>query len=130
MFDVGPLLPGDTGENCIEVTYDGNVTSGVDIAMYAATSGNLAGDVDVTVEIGTGGGFGDCTGFAGSSAFTGTLTGLSTTHFDFASGITMWSPGATGQSRVVRIAWTLGVDTLSSQQGEVAGATFTWQSQG
>ncbi len=130
MFDVGPLLPGDTGENCIEVTYNGNVTAGVDIVMYAATSGNLAGDVDVAVEIGTGGGFGDCTGFAGASAFTGTLTGLSTAHFDYGSGITMWSPGATGQSRVVRITWTLGTDTLSSQQGETAAATFTWQSQG
>src|SRR4051794_22340515 len=62
MFSETGLQPGDTGENCITVT--SNVAGNLRLYDSAVTNSVLASNLTLTVEAGTGGGFGDCTGFS------------------------------------------------------------------
>lgn len=123
-FTSGGLVPGDTDTKCIAVSYGGNVAS--DVRLYASSSGTLAGYLTLTIEEGTGGSYADCTGFSGSSLFSGTLSAFSTAHAAFGTGVSSWAPSAS-ESRTYRITYT--VQDNNSAQGQSASATFTWESQ-
>jgi hypothetical protein len=122
MFDEAGLVPGDSGENCIVVTFDGDTE--VDVRLFATlgTSG-LEDHLDVVVEAGTGGGFGDCTGFTASQqVHAGTLASMPSSY---AAAASPWSPTAAGQSLTYRFAWTLADDPAA--MGEQVSATFMWE---
>ncbi len=144
MFDVSGLTPGQSGERCIVVTYDGDLAA--DVRLYATTSGpaSLAPYLELTVESGTGGSFAgagggtdSCQGFSGIAAFStttpaasaGTLLAFGQAHTSFGAGVGSWGPaaGAPGQSRVYRFRYTLKDDNAA--QGRSATATFTWEAQ-
>ncbi|MCB2224227.1 MAG: M73 family metallopeptidase [Actinobacteria bacterium] len=130
MFDVTNMAPGDSATHCIEVTYEGSLAP-ADVEMYVA-SGDLTGTglddyLDLTVEMGTGGAFGDCSGFSGSTVFDGELGAFASAHTDFAGGTGSWTAAATDESRTYRFTFTLQDDNAA--QALSAGVTFTWEAQ-
>jgi hypothetical protein len=124
----GLLTGGQTVTNCIEVDYTGTSTTGVNIKFYGAATGNLAEYLDVTVERGTGGGFGDCTGFTGTQIFNNTLKYLNDNVDDFTAGVGAWTPASSSDSRVYRISISVQQNALA--QAKTATGTFTWEAQG
>ena len=130
MFSASGLVPGDSVTECITVQYDGTEVP-ADVELYVG-SGDLSGTglddyLDMTVELGTGGSFGSCAGFSGSSVYTGTLDGFASAHTGFASGTGSWSPAATSETRTYRFSFTLQDDNAA--QGLDATVTFTWEAQ-
>jgi len=130
MFAVTNMAPGDVATECIVVTYEGSLTP-ADIELYVA-AGGLAGTglddyLDMTVELGTGGSFGDCTGFAGATVYTGDLDAFATAYTDFASGTGSWTAAATNDDRTYRFSFTLQDDNAA--QALNATVTFTWEAQ-
>jgi hypothetical protein len=123
MFAVTNAKPGDNGQSCITVTYGGNVASTVKVYATSTTS-TLSPYLDMVIEQGTGGSFASCTGFSGSTIYTGTLNALGTT---FGTGAGTWSPGTSGSTQVYRISWAL-QDNYSAQ-GRSTALTFTWEAQ-
>ncbi len=62
-FNVTNMAPGDTVEQCIEVTYQGSIADPSAVKLYSGgltDSGTLAAHLDLTIEEGTGGSFGSC----------------------------------------------------------------------
>lgn len=130
MFTVANLSPGVGSTECITVTYAGSIDTTV--KLYGAVTGGDGLDtyLDVTVRRGSGGSFGDCTGFSAvETVYTGTLAGLVAAHSDFASGAGTWAPtgGAPDDDMTYEFAVTLQDDDLA--QGKAATATFTWEAQ-
>ncbi|MDR6170327.1 hypothetical protein [Curtobacterium sp. SORGH_AS_0776] len=83
LFNATGLKPGSTGANCITVTSTGTLPSTVKLyGTNAATTNALASNINLTVEQGTGGGFGSCTGFTAASTngtlYSGTVAGFGT----------------------------------------------------
>ena len=133
LFNVSGMVPNDTAVNCIEVTYQGDVTPSAPIQLYrsgANTGDGLDQYLDLDIEIGTGGSFGSCGGFTPSSTlFTNTLQSFAATHLDYATALgTGWSPTGAGQSRTFRFTLTQQDDNAA--QGLSAGFGFTWEARG
>jgi hypothetical protein len=130
MFTASDMKPGDSVTHCIVVTYDGSITPS-DVELYV-TPGELTGTglddyLDLTVELGSGGSFADCTGFIGASVFSGTLDGFAATHTDFLSGTGSWTAAATGEDRTYR--FTLSLQDDNAAQNLDAAVNFTWEAQ-
>ena len=111
LYDVQGAKPGTTVDECITVTYSGNLAADLKVYLPDAV-GPLAQYVNVTL---TGGSdptpsFGDCTGFvadAGPALFTGTLAQFRADHSGWANGIadnpgtdSEWSQGDTATYRL------------------------------
>jgi hypothetical protein len=126
MFIVSAMAPLATVTECIAVTYSGTLLPST-VKLYGVSGGPLDAYLDLTVEEGTGGVFGNCTGFTGSNIFTGTLASFAATHIDFASGAGAWNPAANPETVVYRFTVTLQDNNLA--QGLNATATFTWEAQ-
>ncbi len=130
MFAVTDMAPGDVATDCIVVTYEGSLTP-ADIELYVAAGGltgtGLDDYLDMTVELGTGGSSGDCTGFVGATVYTGDLDGFAAAHTDFVSGTGSWTAAATNDDRTYRFSFTLQDDNAA--QALNATATFTWEAQ-
>lgn len=118
----GLLQGGETGTRCLTVTSSGSLESTV--TMSASASGALAADIDLTVERGdaTPTGPGDCTGFTGSTVYSGALGGLEAA---LVATPETWTSTA-DPVRTYRITWSLpdGDDVIT--EGATASATFTW----
>ena len=127
LFTASAMTPGSPVVECITLTYSGTLTP-ADIRMYGTSSGTLAGYLDTTIEVGTGGAFGNCTGFTPSSTiYTGTLTNFSTTHTNWATGLATFTAAANPTSRTLR--FTVDVQNNPAAQGQSASADFTWEAQ-
>lgn len=126
-FAVSDLAPGQSGSRCITVTYEGSVVP-AEVRLYAAdkVDDGLGGHLELEVHEGTGGGFGDCTGFVAASAvpYTATVAAFVT---DFATGWGTWAPSATGASRTYKITYTV---AASATQGSSVGVAFVWEARG
>ncbi len=127
LFTASAVTPGVPVVDCITLTYSGTLTP-ADIRMYATSSGTLATYLDTTVEIGTGGSFGDCTGFTpGSTIYTGTLSNFSTTHTNWATGLATFTAATNPTSQTLR--FSVDVQNNPLAQGQTASADFTWEAQ-
>ncbi len=127
LFTASAMTPGTPVVDCITVTYSGTLTP-ADIRMYGTSSGTLAGYLNTTIEVGTGGSFGNCTGFTPSSTiYSGTLTNFSTTHTNWATGLATFTAAANPTSRTLR--FTVDVQNNPAAQGQSATADFTWEAQ-
>ena len=124
VFSAAGLAPGDTRTNCVAVTYDD--TDSAVLRLYGAAAGGAADAVDFTIEVGSGATFGNCTGFTGATAYTGTLAAFALTHTDFATGVVVpdVAPGTP-----VSFRFTATVRDDNTAQGQSATATFTWEAQ-
>lgn len=135
MFSVSELVPGQSATDCIVVTYQGSVPDPSAVKLYSGgytDSGDLGTFLNLTVEEGTGGSFGDCTGFTAENTIEsgGTLAAFDTTHTDYATGAGVWDPAATPASKTYRVTVELDAAAPDSEQGEsVTALTFTWEVQ-
>lgn len=76
LFAIDDMAPGRPVRDCIVVNYQGNIMPVV-VSLSAEAEGPLASLLDVRVERGTGGSFGQCQGFVPeATVFRGTLAGL------------------------------------------------------
>jgi predicted ribosomally synthesized peptide with SipW-like signal peptide len=135
MFSVGNLLRGQSVSDCIVVTYQGTVNdpSGVNVYSGGYTdSGDLATYLNLTIEEGSGGTFGDCTGFTPENTIEsgGTLSNFDTTRVDYASGVGVWDPASTPESKTYRVTVALDAALPDTQQDQsVTEMTITWEIQ-
>jgi len=131
MFNASGMTPGDSATECITVTYNGSITPS-DVVLYV-TAGDLTGTglddyLNLTIDRGTGGSFGDCTGFSSTaSVYSGTLDGFAGTSTDFASGAGSWTATSTGDAFTYQFTVTLQDDNAA--QGLDASVNFTWEAQ-
>jgi len=127
MFAATAMTPGEPVIECIALTYSGSLVP-ADVRMYGVSAGVLATYLDTTVEIGSGGSFGDCTGFTASSTlYSGTLANFSATHTDWASGLATFTAPANPTSQTLR--FTVDVQNDPAAMTQSATATFTWEAQ-
>ena len=132
MFGGGtPLSPGASSDRCIEVTYTGADEEMSPVRLYAAaTSGELAPYLDLTVDIGHAedGTFGNCADFTASDTlFQGTLAGFAATHSSYATGRTTWRPSAAEETRAFR--FRVAVQDVPAAAGLSASFGFTWRTE-
>ena len=150
MFTVSGVKPGQTGTQCILVTYSGSLAANVKfyVATYTPTvtagaPSGLGPFLNLTVEQGTGtastGVSGSCTGFTTGSTMTSgteTLDSWSTAKTGWATGASAWSPVGSGETRAYRFTWTMQDTTgtnlrtqsaLDNAQGAGTAATFAWE---
>lgn len=128
MFSSSNMTAGQSVVKCIAVTYSGTLTSGVSVKLYGTSSGALASYLNLTVEQGTGGGFGRCTGFSGSQIYSGTASGFSSTYTGFGAGLTGFSPSANPETHTYR--FTITVQNDNNAQNKTATADYSWEAQG
>lgn len=129
MFTATGLTPASTAlTKCIVVTYGGSVSAPV--RLYGAAPGGtgLGTYLNLDIEIGTGGTFADCTGFAGASIYSGTVA-LFAAKTNYATGVvTTWTPTTAAQTRVFK--FTVSVIDNNTANGLTCTMPFTWEAQG
>ncbi|MCP3934559.1 MAG: hypothetical protein GY708_04210 [Actinomycetia bacterium] len=127
LFSATGMTPGSAVVECIVLTYSGSVTP-ADIKMYGTTTGTLDTYLDTTIEIGTGGTFGNCTGFApASTVYSGTLANFSATYLNWASGLALFTAAANPTSQTLRV--TVDVQNNPAAQSQTSTADFTFEAQ-
>lgn len=127
LFTASGMSPGTPIVECISVTYSGTLVP-ADVRMYGVSTGALAPYLDTTIEIGTGGSFGDCTGFVSSSTvFTGTLAAFSTVHTNWATGQNLFT--ATTNPTLQTVRFTIDVQNDAAAQGLNSTADFIFEAQ-
>ena len=123
MFTSTDILPGDTGQKCIQVNYTGSLPS--DVKLYVSSlTGSLGPYLTVTVEQGTGGTSSSCASFVAETSTSATLDTLPTTY---AGGFGTWAPTGIGQSKSYRFSWSVAANNGAVSKS--ATATFTWKGQ-
>lgn len=123
LFDLPALVPGDTAENCIAVHYEGTVLPAV-VRLGARTEGGLSPDLAMTVDVGDGGGFGTCAGFAPSARiYAGDLADFGRVHPPD-RGLEVFRPSRRGEVKTLRLGVRL--DRASGADGSEARADFVW----
>ncbi len=136
-FQVANMVPGQTDTKCIKVT--ANATVPGTVKGYAVnpvlSAQGLQDHVKVSIDYGTGGDFGSCTGFTkeGTAIPASTLTALAG-YSNYANGAGAWAVTAGAQSRTYQITWTF--DTtgmtqteLDGLQGTATGIDLQWELQ-
>ena len=125
---VANLAPGSIVDRCIDVGYTGSYDpNAIVLYMPSAPTGSLAPYLDLTVEIGadTTDAFGTCTNFVASSTlYTGTVSGLRSTHSSYLSGLTTWDPTGTS-TRTFR--FRISVQDNNLAQGLATTFDITWE---
>jgi hypothetical protein len=133
LFNATALKPGSTGSNCITVTSTGTLPSAVKLyGTGAATTNALSSSINLTVEQGTGGGFGSCTNFVaattGGTVFSGTLASFGSSKTDYSTGVGSWAPNGAG-TQVYKITYTVPTSAPSTVMGGTASLGLTWEAQ-
>ena len=122
----GPALPGVVMDRCVEVVFTGSAPA-AEIRLFVSDGGlvdsGLAGDIDLTVEVGSSGSVPDCAGFQGDRVYTGSLADFVARHHSMSSGTGVWIAESADDSRVYRISMLLQSDP-GPRRAEV---TFTWE---
>jgi hypothetical protein len=131
MFTASNLKPGATGTKCIAVTSTGSLASTVKLyGTNYATTNNLASNINLKIEEGTGATTASCAGFTGGSTlYDGAMNTFGTTKTSFATGVSSWAPTGGNATKSYRITYTLSSSTPDSAQGGTAALGFTWESQ-
>lgn len=132
-FASSDMVPADTDQACIDVTYDGTVASNVKLHGSTTTSTTDLGEyLNVTIEEVTVTDD-DCAGAAvDGELFNGDLavnTGsFAVAHPDWTDGLdSTFAPDGAGQVQTYRFTVTLADD--NNAQGLDTTATFTWEAQ-
>lgn len=123
MFPGLTMAPGHEYAQCLLVGAEPG--SAQDTVQFGTSGviGDLAEHLQLSVEVGTGGRFGDCSGFAGSSIFSGSLTDLAAAGQGYGVA-TGWSPAEAAASAFRITVW---LDSGMSQQGLQAEGAFVWR---
>lgn len=119
LFDLTDMAPGRASEECINISYGGSIVP-VDLTMKAEITGDLAPFLDVLIERGPSGGFGDCDGFVASAlVFDGTLDELARNRLKLARFLNQ------GDSRTYRVRFAL--QDRREALGRAASVGFIWE---
>ncbi|QWS32659.1 hypothetical protein [Curtobacterium aetherium] len=134
LFSATNLKPGMSGSKCIAVTSDGSLASSVKLyATSPATTKDLASNVTLTIEQGTGGGFGTCAGFTAAPAtpaYSGTVAGFGSSATNYSTGVGAWTPtGTAAETRVYKVSYAVPSTAPSSVMGGTASLGLTWEVQ-
>ncbi len=135
LFNVSNMEPGQVVVDCIVVTYQGTGADPSVVRLYSGgytDSGTLGSFLNLTVEEGTGGSFGNCTGFVTENTILASvaLNTFDTTSTDYVTGIGVWDPASTPASKTYRVTIELDPATPNAQQGQsVTGLTLNWETQ-
>ncbi|MEY2567887.1 MAG: hypothetical protein QOE35_2416 [Actinomycetota bacterium] len=122
LFDVPAMVPGQRYENCITVTYAG-VHGQAPVALAARATGALVRGMNMTLDVGRGGGFGSCNGFIPErSLYDGGVDGFAAAHGP-GNGLDVFTPAGAGDSRTFRFGFELSPD---ASPGAKAGVDFDW----
>jgi len=132
MFTATGMVPGDTDQQCILVTYTGSIDPAAPIALHAVvgdsddgTGDGLSDDLDVVVDVGPDGS--TCADLTGSAELVdGTLRAFAGPGAPLGTGWTPDASGGTDLSRPFLFTVTLGTDTPQDAQGDGATADFVW----
>ena len=124
MFTNAVLLgPGQPVSACISIGASTDTPQDAVALAAADVAGDLLPYLTVTIDRGTGGHFGDCTGFSGATVYSGLLTDLAAA--DNGGGVdTGWHP-QTAPTESFRI--TVLVDPALTTQGLTAQGRFVWR---
>jgi hypothetical protein len=129
-FNATGLKPGDTGSKCIKITSTGDIAG--QVRMYGTdhlTTKGLSDNLDLTVALGNGGSFGDCTGFVKTNdVYTGTLAGFASTRGTYAASTNDWVSSKT-ESRTYQINYKVKSTAPNTVQGGTSAINFTWETQ-
>ncbi len=126
LFPSTKLAPGKAYSQCLLVTASPESSSDVIALSAVGVSGSLAGNLQVRVEAGAGGRYGDCSGFSGSSMFNDTLGKLAAANATKGITVPGWNLD-TGAARAFRITVWL---AAGAQQGTTTGGRFVWELRG
>ena len=127
LFSVSGMSPGTPVVQCITVTYSGTALP-APIRLHGTTTGTLDTYIDLTIEEGTGGGFGSCGGFvANSTIFNNTLETFSATHAGWATGLAVVTAASNPTVRTVR--FTVEVQDNPAAHSDTATADFIFETQ-
>ncbi len=135
LFTVTNMEPGETVTDCIVVTYQGTIPDPSGVKLYSGgytDSGDFDTYLNLTIEEGTGGSFGNCAGFSLENSIEsgGTLSDFDTAHTSYATGAGVWDPSGTPESKTYRVTVELDSAAPNAEQGEsVTALTFTWEIQ-
>lgn len=125
LFTAGRLAPGALPEACLTVTYAGATPAdALGVSVQVGGSG-LADYLQVVLEAGTGGRYGDCSGFSGSEVFAGTLAALAREHASINDALIVTS-GLARPSGAVTFRLRVTLAGGNAAQGLDATAAFTW----
>ncbi|NII40741.1 hypothetical protein E9228_001377 [Curtobacterium flaccumfaciens] len=133
LFTATGLKPGSADAKCIAVTSTGSLASTVKLyGTNPVTTKDLASNISITIEQGTGGGFGSCSGFtaAGAPAYTGTLAGFGSAATGFSTGVGSWAPtGTASDTKVYKVSYSVPTSAPSTVMGGTASLGLTWEAQ-
>ncbi|MDX6244607.1 MAG: hypothetical protein QOE76_2330 [Frankiales bacterium] len=120
LFDQSELRPGTTAVRCITITESDQQAPVAPVSVAAtAVTGELAAYLQLTISAGSGGGFGDCSDFAGTTIFAGSLAALAQ-QGDLQTG---WQ-AAPGSHRTFEVTATINDD--NGAQNKATTATLAW----
>ncbi|MBX6371950.1 MAG: hypothetical protein IRZ02_06815 [Acidothermus sp.] len=120
---VTDLSPGTTAHNCVRLSYQDLTGTGT-LGMTVSATGGLAPYLLVEVAAGDGGGYGDCSGFSGTTVYSGTLADLAAQHADLSHQVVLAETSGSAGSLTVSIAVRLADD--NGAQGKSASAMFSF----
>ncbi len=130
MFSVTNMAPGASQTRCIKVSYSGSLNANV--KLYGSITGGtgLGPYLNLTVYRGSGGAFGNCTGFTSTeTVYTGTLSGFTGTYTSFGTGAGSWAPVGGAPVDDMTYQFVASVQSDNAAQGLTTTATFTWEAQ-
>lgn len=120
LIDLDALGPGQPVQECITVTYGGTILP-VELTLDTQTVGDLDPFLEVSIERGSGGGFGDCDGFVPEQLlFDGTLEAL-----EVADVLRLGFFYNTGDSSVFR--FELELQDEAEAMGRQSAIDFVWE---
>jgi hypothetical protein len=118
------LAAGLMPPRCISINYTGAVADDA-LSLFAVTSGSeLASLISVTIDIGTGGTYGDCSLFTGSTVYEGTLADLGQDHGTELTALPLTKLADNHGQVSFRFGFAIASDNRA--QGQSTGADFTW----
>ncbi len=130
MFAVTSMKPGDTETECITVTYSGSLDAAVTLYGSLTAGDGLDDYLNLVVRRGSGGSFGDCSGFSSTeTVYTGTVDGFVGTHTSFGTGAGSWTPTGGGADDDMTYQFEVTLQDDNGAQGLTTTATFTWEAQ-
>ena len=118
LFAVTEMVPGQSAQGCIEVTYSGSLDPEVRVFGAATGGDGLEAYLDLTIERGDG----DCTTFGNSTAVwtngtNGDLGAFVAGATDYTSGADNWQPTGGGADDVVPYRITVQLQDDNTAQG-------------
>lgn len=119
LVELENMAPGRPVQRCIEVVYTGSVLPAA-VGLAASTSGDVAPYVDVEIERGTGGRFGDCGGFEPLDlVFSGAVSALASEPAD------LGRFRSAGEQMSLRFTFDLADEAAAA--GRAGSVDFVWE---